>query len=167
MVATQESIEQALKAIRTTSIVSCPIRPIAIPGIGAGAEDALDAMGTLFELRVPKKGILLSATYFDLDDEGTNVYLHLFNHPVTAIADNAAWTCSDTDVLNQIARLTFDTFSDNDVNQMAEIKNIGKGYTAPEGKLWIQAECVSICTIAIAPRVQLQILSYDPDFTEG
>ena len=162
-----ESIEKAIMDIATTSIVSCPLVPVSVPGIGAGAEGALDAMGTLFELNVPKRGVLLSATYYDLDYEGTQVNLYLFNHPVTAIADNAAWTCSDADVLYQVVRLAFFSFNAQTASQTSELTNIGKAYTAPEGKFYIQAQCVSICTIAVAPRFQLQIQSFDPDFKES
>lgn len=160
-------IEKGVNELGTTDIVACPTSPIAIPGIGAGAEGALDAMGTLFEIKVPKRGVLVSATYFDLDDEGTQVNFYLFKHQVVAIADNAAWTCSDGDVLQQITRLAFFSFNDQTVSQTSEITNIGKAYVAPEGKFYIQAQCVSICTIAVAPRLQLQIQSFDPDFKES
>lgn len=146
-------------------IVSCPPEPAIIPDIGAGAEGALDAMGTLFTINVPKAGILYSATYYDMDFEGTQVNLYLFNHQVTAIADNAAWTCSDADLPNLVAKLAFvspDTHGT--AGYTFQLTNIGKAYTAPEGKLWIQAQCVAICTIAVTPRFQFQIISYDPNF---
>jgi len=161
-----QELINAVRGIGTTQIVSCPLVPLAIPGIGAGAEGAADAMGTLFTIKVPKRGILVSATYYDLDYEGSQVNLFLFNHPVTAIADNAAWTCSDDDVLSQITRLAFFILNAQTASQTSEITNIGKGYTAPEGKFWIQAQCAAICTIAVAPRVQLQIQSFDPTFKE-
>ena len=167
MPANLESVEEAIKTIGTTTIVACPKVPAIIPGIGAGAEGALDAMGTLFSIKVPKRGVIVSATYFDLDDEGTQVNLYLFSREVTAIADNDAWTCSDSDILYQIAKLAFVSFNDQTVAQTSELTNIGKAYTAPEGKLWIQSQCVSICTIATAPGIQLQIQSFDPDFKES
>lgn len=162
-----EDVEQAIKNIGTTTIVSCPNSPIPIPGIGAGAEGALDAMGTLFTINVPKRGVLVSATYFDLDYEGTQVNLYIFKNVVTAIADNAAWTCSDSDVLYQVTRLAFSAFNAQTASQTSEITNIGKAYTAPSGKFWLQTQCASICTIAVAPRIQLQIQSFDPDFKES
>ena len=166
MPANLESIGELLKALGTTNIVSCPASPLAIPGIGAGAEGALDAMGALFDIKVPKKGVLISATYYDLDDEGTQVNFYLFKDKPTAIADNSTWTCSDADVIKQVTKLAFFSFNDQTVSQTSELTNIGKAYTAPEGKLWVQAQCVSICTIAVAPRFQLQIQSFDPDFKE-
>ena len=121
-----EDIEQAIKDIGATEIVSCPTSPFGIPGIGAGAEGALDAMGTLFEIKVPKHGVIVSATYFDLDDEGTQVNLYLFNEKPTAIADNAPWTCSDSDVVRQVTNLAFSAFNDQIDTQTSEITNIGK-----------------------------------------
>uniref|UniRef100_A0A6M3XSV7 Uncharacterized protein n=1 Tax=viral metagenome TaxID=1070528 RepID=A0A6M3XSV7_9ZZZZ len=164
-----EDIENAIKALGTTDIVTCPLHPVGIPGIGAGAEDANDALGTVFTIDVPKRGVLVSATYFDLDDEGTQVNFYLFKSLPTAIADNAAWTCSDADVIKQVTRLAFFVFNDQTVSQTSEIKNIGKAYTAPEGKFYIQAQCAGTPTIATgsAPRLQLQIQSFDPNFKES
>ncbi len=168
MPANLESIEQAIKTLGTTQIVSCPLFPISIPGIGAGAEGALDAMGTQFVVKVPKHGEIRSATYFDLDFEGTQVNLYLFKKKVTQIADNAAWTLSVGDAPYLIAKLAFVSFDvHSTVVYTSELTNIGKAYTAPEGKLWIQAQCVSICTIAVAPQLQIQIQSFDPDFKEN
>ena len=165
--ASLDDVQKVIKALGTTNIVSCPAAPLAIPGIGAGAEGALDAMGGLFTIKVPKRGVIVSGTYFDLDDEGSQVNFYLFKEKPTAIADNSAWTCSDADVIKQVAKLAFFSFNDQTASQTSELTNIGKAYTAPEGKLWIQAQCVSICTIAVAPRFQLQIQSFDPDFKES
>ncbi len=162
-----EDIEQAVKAIGTTKIVSCPVFPIAIPGIGAGAEGALDALGTQFTIKVPKSGVIVSATYYDPDFEGTQVNIHLFNHKVAAIADNAAWTLSDGDCPNLVTTLPFISYvTHSNTVYTFELSNIGIGYTAPEGKLWVQAQCIAICTIAVAPYFVMKIQSFDPDFKE-
>jgi len=165
----EEFIVGAIETLKTTTIVSCPVLPIGIPGIGLTAEDASDAMGTLVNLRVPKRGVIVSATYFDLDDEGTQVDLEIFNHVITQVADNATWTCSDADIIYFLTEIAFVSFDDHTVSQTSEVTNIGKAYTAPEGLLWIQAVCRVICTIAAdsAPRFQLQIQSFDPDFKES
>lgn len=168
MPANLESIEEAVKAIGTTTIVSCPSTPIAIPGIGAGAEGALDALGTQFTLAVPKRGVIVSSMYYDPDFEGTQVNIYLFNRKVAAIADNAAWTLSDADADALVHKLAFvvpDTHS-NTVYTF-ELTSICKAYTAPYGKFWVQASCVSICTIAVAPKFIMQIQSFDPTFKES
>jgi len=167
MGANLEDIEQAVKSIGTTKIVACPSVPIAISGIGAGAEGALDAMGLMTILNVPKRGVLVSAMYFDLDLEQTQVNLYLFNRQVTQVADNAPWTLSVADAPYLITKLAFVPFDNHTVVATSDLTNIGKAYSAPAGKLWIQAQCVSICTIAVAPKIQLQIQSFDPDFKES
>ncbi len=168
MPSNQESIEQAIKALGITQIVSCPLLPIAIPGIGAGAEGALDALGTQFTIKVPKRGVIISATYYDPDFEGTQVNIHLFNRKVTAIADNAAWTLSDADAPNLVTTLSFvSRVAHSTTVYTFDLTNIGKAYVAPEGKLWVQAQCIDICTIAVAPSFVMQMQSFDPDFKEG
>jgi len=163
-----EDIAQILEALNSTTIVSCPSVPVAIPGIGAGAEGALDAMGTLFKLKVPKRGVIVSATYYDLNFDGTGTNLYLFNSEPTAIADNAAWTLSDADAPKLVTKLAFAGFDTHSTTcKTSEINNIGKAYVAPSGCFWIQASCVAIVTVAIAPCFQLQIQSFDPDFKEA
>ena len=168
MPANLENVVEVIEALGKATIVSCPLEPMAIPGIGAGAEGALDAMGTLFTIPVPKRGEIRSATYYDLDFEGTAVNLYLFRHQPTAIADNAAWTLSDGDAPKLVAKLAFAGFDTHSTTcYTSEINSIGKAYTAPEGKFWIQASCVAICTIAVAPKFQIQILSFDKNFQES
>ena len=163
-----EDIEQAVKALGTTTIVNCPLFPMPIPGIGAGEEGALDALGAQFTLKVPKRGVIVSATYYDPDFEGTQVNIHLFNRKATAIADNAAWTLSDGDAPYLVKTLEFVSYVTHAATvYIFDLTNIGKAYVAPEGKFWVQAQCVAICTIATAPFFQLQIQSFDPEFQES
>ena len=168
MSANLETVVETLESIGTTTIVSCPVSPMQIPGIGAGAEGALDALGTQFTLKVPKRGVIVSATYYDPDFEGTQVNLHLFNKKVAAIADNAAWTLSDGDAPYLVKTLEFVSYvTHSDTVYIFDLDSIGKAYTAPSGLFWIQAECIAICTIAVAPLFQLQIQSFDPSFKEN
>lgn len=167
MPTTLESIEEAIKAQTIGKIISCPDNPIDIPGIAAAdALDAGDAFGTIFTIKVPKSGIIYSATFWDLDDEGSQVDLEIFKTSFTQIASDAAWTPSDGDMLSFVTELAFVGFDDHINNQTSSLTNIGMAYTAPGGKLYIQAVCRGTPTIAAgsSPRVQLQIISYDPDW---
>jgi len=172
MAANFEDVVAALEALKTgllQTVVTCPLAPITIPGItAADAFDANDCFGTIFEIDVPKHGILYSATFFDMDDEGTQVDLEIFRHSITQIASSGGWSPTDEDILKFITELAFVAFDDHDKSQTSELTNIGKAYTAPAGKLYIQAVCRSTPDIAAnnMPRVQLQILSADPDFKE-
>lgn len=163
-----EEILNAIKGKKLSKIVSCPSEPISIGGIGTGAEGANDCLGTITVVRVPTSGILYSATLWDLDDEGSQVDLEIFKESITQIADNSAWAPSDADMLKFIIELAFVSFDDHANNQTSEITNIGKAYNAPEGRFFIQAVCRGTPTIASgsAPRFQLHIISYDPDWEE-
>ncbi len=167
--ATQQGIRDAVEALKTTGIVSCPLNPLEIPGItAADALDAGDAIGSIMEIAVPKHGVIISATYWDLDDEGTQLDLEVFNLGITQIASDAVWAPSDIDMLKFVTEIAFFTFDDHINSQTSDVKNIGKAYTATDGMLRIQAVDRSTKNIAAGqmPRIQLQIQSYDPDFQE-
>ena len=170
MVATLGDIEEAVKDLKTTSIVSCPSKPVQLPGIvTGGGHIAGECLGLITQLSVPKRGIIVSATYYDLDYEGTQVDLEIFNHLITQVADAATWTLSDIDVLYFIKEIQFFAFDLHTASATSEANNIGRAYVAPEGKLYIQAVCRATCDIATGsePRFQLQIQSFDPSFVES
>ncbi len=170
MATSLKDIVQAILGIKTTEIVSCPLIPVTIPGSSsAGAYTANDAMGTLVKLRVPKRGVLISATFFDLDYEGSQVDLMVFNHEITQVASEAAWTCSAGYVLNFITPIEFIVLKAHTASQTSNVTNIGVAYSAPEGYLYIQAVTRATPTIAAGsePRFQLQVQSFDPAFKES
>jgi len=169
MPANLESIEQALKTLFIGKIVSCPLYPIEIPGIvAADAFDANDCFGTIFQIPVPKNGVLHSATFWDLDYEGTQVDFMIYGNPITQIASDAAWAPSDADQLVFVTALSFVSYIGHVNSYTFELNNIGKAYSAARGKFDIQAVTRATPTIAAGamPRFQLQILSFDPDFME-
>ncbi len=161
-----EAIETAVKLPQSRAI-DCPASPIEIPGIVAdNAFDANDCFGTMFIVDVPKSGIIYSATYWDMDDEGSQIDFFLFKATVTDTASDAAFAPTDSDLLNLVTILKFTTFTDSGTGQTAEITNIGKAYNAPAGKFYIKAVTRSTPNIAAGnmPRLQMQILSDDPNF---
>jgi len=163
-------ILEALKPVKVqTKVVSCPITPIEIPGITAGNTfTANDAFGTLMELEVPVSGVIYSATLFDLDDEALQIDLEIFKHTITQVTSEDPWTCSDLDILKFVTELAFSSFDDHNGSQTSELTNIGKAYSAPEGKFYIQAIARGGSDIAAGhmPRFQLQILSDNPNWLE-
>ena len=157
-----------LKTKPQDRIYSCPELPIEIPGITpADALDANDCMGVQFPLKVPKRGIIYSATMWDLDDEGLQVDLEIFKEPIVQAANDAAFAPTDQDIMGFVTELNFVAFDDHGSCQTSEIKNIGKAYTAPKGIFWIQAVTRGAHNIAQAamPRIQLHILPLDPDWS--
>jgi len=164
-----EDVEKAVRDLKTTNIVSCPVIPVLVPGIvAADALDANDCMGTIVQVNVPKRGVIVSATLFDIDDEGTQIDLEIFVHPIAQIANDAAWAPTDADIIHFLTELAFVSFDDHVNNQTSDITAINKAYVAPEGKFYIQAVTRSTPTIAAgaSPRFHLQIQSFDPEFVE-
>ena len=108
---------------------------IAVPNITpANALHADDAMGDLFGIRVPKSGIIQSATFYDVDDEGSQVDLVLTRARFTGAASDAAFSMLDDDLLTVIIQLNFTTFFDMVNGQVSSIENIGKAYRVPPEK---------------------------------
>ena len=165
----QRELLEAIKTLVFTpkTIVSCPVTPIKISGSNSsGAYTANDAMGLITKLAVPKSGEIRSAMLLDLDDEGTQIDLEIFKRSITQIASEDAWSPSDVDMLHFVAELAF-VVGDDQINSYSfQLSNIGVAYNAPEGFFYIQAVTRSTPTIAVnsEPRIQLQILSFDPDF---
>lgn len=168
MAANLESIEEAVKAIGTTEIVSCPLVPIVIPGVTAAAYTAGDCIGTVFKVKAPKHGVFVSAILFHLSDITTQTDVAIFNHSIASAGDNSAYAPSDDEVINLVGYLAFVSSSDHANSRVFELTNIGKAYSAPEGVLYLQVIDRSSQTLVAAniPKVQVQIQSFDPDFKE-
>lgn len=166
----QDILDRLLDHIAVrTRVVSCPMMPIMIPGITTGvAYEAGDAMGSVFEVEVPVSGIIYSATFWDLDDEGLQTDFEIFRHPIAATTDNAQWAVTDSDILYFITEFAFFSFDDHATSQTSELKNIGKAYSVAGGKFYIQTVARGVQDIAAGqqPRFQLQILSDDPNWVE-
>jgi len=163
-----EDLEEAIRGIKTSRIVSCPTQFMEIPGIDGDAHAQHECVGLVAELSVPKSGEIISATLFDPSYQKIQLDLEIFKQPITEIADNAAWAPSDIDMVNFVTELVFSSYDDHINSLTWEILNIGKAYTAPLGKFWIKAVTRGAPTYAAGakPRFQIQILSLDPAFVE-
>lgn len=121
---------------------------IEIPGIGTAAAYASgDAFGGKFLLDVPPMGIIASVVFLDLDDEGINKEVVLFDRDFTATADNSAFNVSDADLLNCIGVLSVDTWFDFGANRIG-VGSPALGYSAPSGRLYCQVVTRGIDNIA-------------------
>jgi len=164
-----EMVTEAVEGIGTTTIVSCPLEYVKIPGAAAGAYSEGDCVGTVVKVAVPKRGVIISATLLELSDTTGQYDLEIFKQEYTAIASNAAWAPTDSDLMTFVTELAFPA-GDNQINAYTfELTNIGKAYTAPQGYFYIQ--CVDRGTKTIVanmiPHFQLQIQSFDPGFKES
>lgn len=148
----------------TTSVVGKTFRTrqLVPPGIGPAAAYAdLDALGTLFPIMVPVSGIIQTALYYDLDDEGLQVDLWLFDAPVATQTDNAALTLADPDLVKTVGRIQFTSFADAANGQVAIATNLGLAYVAPQRRLYGQVQARGALNIAAGsePRFTLIILA--------
>jgi len=152
--------------------VFCPLIPVAVPGIvSANALDALDAVGEVFSIRVPRSGIIHGARWFDLSDNNSAINVHVFNSLFIMAASDAAWSPSDSDIPRIVKTLVFSTNVDQINSRVHELDNLAVGYSAPEGVLYCGAATpggsTPTYTAPAFPQFQLTILSDDPFFMEG
>jgi hypothetical protein len=111
---------------------------IQVPGIGTGtAYAAADAFGTQFTVEVPNDGVISTIVFFDLDDEGIQKDIVLFDKDFTATADNSAFAVNDDDILRCIGVASVNTYF-NFANNQIGVATPALAYTAPEGRLWGQ-----------------------------
>lgn len=144
---------------------------VVIPGIGTGAAYtdgyAFGTTITFPNVLRPNvgSGVLYSATYLDLDDEGLQVDLHLFKRPPTYVPiNNAAYSPSDSDLLasGYICTVSFTTFSNFGANQVSYVGNIGRAFANAAGTdLYGQCVARGVQNIAAAnlPMMSLQALA--------
>lgn len=140
-------------------VFSTPL--LTVPNIGAGAAyAALEAMGTLLRVAVPKAGVIYSATLIDRDDEGVQIDFWVFQDQVADGSDNNAYAPSDTDLASFLTLISFSQFFDGNTGQVSVATPIDYAYTAPGGFLYFQAQSRGTPTIAAGsePQLKVQIL---------
>lgn len=166
------NINDLLAELRKRSdarVVSCPLIPKALLEADTGVTiETGDTLGLVFAIAVPKSGVIYSATFIDLDAEGSQVDIEIYKRSIADQATDAAYAPDDAEALTFLTELSFVSFDDHGVFQTSEITNIGKAYSVPDGKFYNQGVVRAGQTIAVgkAPRIQYQILSDDPDFQE-
>lgn len=140
--------------------------PSIIPGItAADALDANDQMGTLFSLAVPRNGVIVKATFLDLDDEGISKELWIFNKDVTLAANDAAFSLADDDLHSVVDVLTFVNFKDAVNGQVSVSTDTPCWYTASRRQLFFGVKTLGADNIAAGsmPRISLLIERYADD----
>jgi hypothetical protein len=136
------------------------------PGqVAASAYADGEAIGGLHEIRrpdgldMPSSGVIQSSTYWDSDDEGLQVDLVLFRSPLTVqIADHAAMSLVDDNLLRVLYVIQFTTFYDFTNGQISFVNSIGKGYEV--SRVFAQARARGALNIAAGaePRFQVDVL---------
>ena len=132
------------------------------PGIVTAAAYAdLDALGTAWSVEVPVSGVIVSANYYDLDDEGLQVDLWILRDAPTLQTDNSALAFQDGDIVKVTDVLQFTAFRDANLCQVSNLDNIGRAYVLPSRRMWFQAQARGAVNIAAnsLPMFALTILS--------
>lgn len=130
------------------------------PGIDTSdAYTAGDAVGTQFQIHLPfTQGVLYSATYYDRDDEGTQMDLIISEFEwATKIADDAAMSPVDAELVKIIEVLEFASFEDFANGQISRLRNIGLAFNLDRHELWLQMETQSTPTIAAGSEPQVRL----------
>lgn len=136
---------------------------VPIPGIVTGAIYAAgDAFGAKFTFDVPKQGVIEAAILLDLDDEGIETELWLFDQDFIATADNAPWDPSDQDLSKLAAVISIVNFANANSNQVGINNGLSLPYAALVGKLYCQCVTRGTPTIAASniPLVTLRIIDH-------
>ena len=133
-----------------------------VPGIGTAAAYASgDAFGTVMVLEFPESGIIESARFIDLDNEGVNKELWLFTAEIAGSADNAVFAPTDEELLHIEAIILFDTWRTANLNQVGAEDSLAISYSAPRRTLWGQFVTRGADNIGAGniPRFSLRIMA--------
>ena len=123
--------EEADSHIHTTPLLT-------VSGVGTGsAYTSGDAFGRKITLHVPVEGTISNVVFQDLDDEGINKELVLFDRDFEETADNAAFAVSDADLAKCIGVAYINTWSDFGNNQVGQAVP-ALSYVTPNGMLYAQ-----------------------------
>lgn len=169
MLSTNELLDEIKKLTARTKTVSCPAVPVVVTASDtAVALESGDTLGLVFSIEVPPSGEIRSATLFDMDDKGIQTDLEIFKAPIVDQATDAAFAPTKVEGLTFLCELSFGSPDDHGLFQTFDITNIGKAYSVPSGKFYIQAVTRGTPTVTAGSpyRVQLQILSDDPTWQE-
>lgn len=118
--------------------VQTPFVRVPQPAAGVAYGDE-DAFGTKFVIDVPKSGTVVTALAIDQDDEDINVDLMLFNDDFTSGTDNDPFAPSLSTILKYAGNVTLSTRKGVSGLTVTVNPNIQLAYSAPKGKLWVQA----------------------------
>lgn len=132
---------------------------VEVPGIVAGnALDANDAIGIVFEIPVPKFGVIREFKLLDPSDVTLALTAHIFDRAFTGAASDAAFTIGTADAHAWVTSVTFGSPVDLGGVKVAEVTGTSYYYT-PSGSLWCQCSTTGTPTITegYAPKIQLCI----------
>jgi hypothetical protein len=141
-------------------------RVMQVPGVGTGAAyEAGDAFGTLMTFQDvfrPEKcsGVIVSAFLIDLDDEGLQKDVVVFEKNVTGVADNAAFAPTDLDMLSCRGAFSITSFVNLGSNQIGTANNINLWMTSSDQHLrvWLVTQGADNIAAGSVPWIGLVVV---------
>ena len=143
-----ETLERRIDELKELTGEITESQRMTIPGIAtASAYTVADAFGIRFELQVPERGVISTALFIDLDNEGLNKDVLVSAHDFTQTADHDAFAISDADLAEAVGYIEFDNWKAYNANQIS-IATPALYYVAPAGKLFFQFTTRGVDNIA-------------------
>lgn len=134
------------------------------PTITAGAYSQGDVVGGLMTFSIPWGGqssaILNRVLVTDQAAQTADLRLHFYDAAPTTIADNAAWSRSDADLLLWIYSVDITTFVAGAANSVALVDGIDAELVAPNGALWMYLEVTDATPPTFAATDDLALTLY-------
>ena len=143
-------------------------RQLQIPMTTQGtAYAAGDSFGTQFRfpsvLRPRRKsGVIHSAMFYDLSDQGAAVDMHLFRRAPAIVTDNAAYNVTDADILLYLGTISFAAANFIDVggSRVCTVLNVGLAVVSDDEDLYVQCSTTGTPTVTAGsePHVAIVVL---------
>ena len=135
-------------AVQTTQLVE-PIQTpfIAIPGAAATLHANGDAIGTRFEISVPRSGTIRTALLVDLAKQSLQVDLIVYREVFTSGVDDSVFAPVDADKRKFGTPMPITTFYDFSTSSLG-VAHLDIDYVAPDRVLYIQAVARGAITIS-------------------
>ncbi len=134
-----------------------------IPGIAAAdALDANDAIGTMFKIKVPGAGRIMSMKLVDPDDDTLALTMHIYTSAVVGAASDAAYTVNKAFATAWLSNVTFGAGTDEGGFKASEVLDADIDYVTYDGYLYVVCSTTGTPTVAAAsfPQTRWYVLPY-------
>ncbi len=130
--------------------------------VTAGAYSANDIVGGKLVFAVGAGGIVADILLTDAANQSEAYTLHIFDAEPTAIVDNIAYgtTLVIADQMNKIAEISLAAgrYTTDNSLAWARVPNVDLKFHAPNGNLYVYAECLSGPTQGATDDIQISML---------
>ncbi len=116
--------------------------PVVVPGMNTSQYSIEDALGTSWQVAVPKSGVIMSVWGYDSDDELLEYNIILHRDEFTSGTNNDAYAPVDAEKHLWVGPpIVIDSFKGYSGVTVGGFDNVGFAYVAPKGFLY--GQCVT------------------------